>query len=277
MEVPVIDDWVLSTVHIWVIRFDKQEARRLIESKITLERLYEAFVKLHESAQSVSKPVKHNEGGKAGSAIEQTAKEIVDVIYDLDKGTACPKFMVSSRELCQVPVTNGSNSDIVPLGSRLEELEKTVQSLVKGFQDLKTSSTPHAPSFASVAGSALGVTGPFRAGVGHLPGANSHGQAAVGRGVQGQGGARSRVDSLSGRGFPLGQRERLSSESKRSYAEMVSGDQPESEGGQFQYQGRRQPRKVNYGKSNVNIAGGEAAPYEVFIGNKLGLSCAKLS
>ena len=114
---------------------------------------------------------------------------------------------------------------------------------------------------------ALGVTGPFRAGVGHLPGANSHGQAAVGRGVQGQGGARSRVDSLSGRGFSLGQRERLSSESKRSYAEMVSGDQPESEGGQFQYQGRRQPRKVNYGKSNVNIAGGEAAPYEVFIGN----------
>ena len=36
MEVPVIDDWVLSTVHMWVIRFDKQEARRLIESKITL-------------------------------------------------------------------------------------------------------------------------------------------------------------------------------------------------------------------------------------------------
>ena len=34
----------------------------------------------------------------------------------------------------------------------------------------------------------------------------------------------------------------------------------------FQYP-RRNPRKINYGKSTITVAGGEAAPYEVFIGN----------
>ena len=36
---------------------------------------------------------------------------------------------------------------------------------------------------------------------------------------------------------------------------------------EFEYPRRRQPRKVNYGKCKVDIAGGEAAPYEIFIGN----------
>ena len=49
--VVVIEDWVLSTVHMWVVKFDKQAARRLIESKITFERVYEAFVKLTEETQ----------------------------------------------------------------------------------------------------------------------------------------------------------------------------------------------------------------------------------
>ena len=80
----MIEDWVLATVHMWILKFDKVETRRLIETKISFDKVYEAFVKLSEEVPSVVKPVKHV-GGKTGTAIEQTAKEIVDVVYDLDK------------------------------------------------------------------------------------------------------------------------------------------------------------------------------------------------
>ena len=43
--------------------------------------------------------MKHTDGGKAGTAIEQTANEIVDVIYVLDKRVDCPRFVVSSCDL----------------------------------------------------------------------------------------------------------------------------------------------------------------------------------
>ena len=39
------------------------------------------------------------------------------------------------------------------------------------------------------------------------------------------------------------------------------------DGYQHQNNGNRRNRKVNYGKCNVEVAGGEAAPYEVFVGN----------
>ena len=52
------------------------------------------------------------------------------------------------------------------------------------------------------------------------------------------------------------------SEKRKVDAENTNGN-----GDDYQYPGRRRPRKVNYGKCQVDIAGGEAAPYEVFIGN----------
>ena len=84
MVVPVIDDWVLASVHIWVMKLSKEDARRLIVTNIPLEKVFDAFVKLSEEAQCVTKAVKHTDG-RAGTAIEQTAKEIVDVVFHLDK------------------------------------------------------------------------------------------------------------------------------------------------------------------------------------------------
>ena len=144
----VIDDWILATVHMWVIDGEKVEARRRIETHIPYEKLYEAFVKLSEKSQGIKKPVKHTNGAK-GTAIEQTAKEIVDILYDLDKHVDCPRFFISSRDLCQVPITATSNSDVIPLGSRLEELEKTVGKLVKGLDDMKNA-TAQGATFASI-------------------------------------------------------------------------------------------------------------------------------
>ena len=162
--------------------------------------MYDAFVKLSEEAQCVTKPVKHTDG-KAGTAIEQTAKEIVDVIYD------CPRFVLSSRDLCMVPIVSSSNSDVVPNGSRMEQLEKNVQLLVKGFQDMKNAPPP--ASFARVA--TAGTIG--NQGRTQQVGEGVQSGGGGGRGGSAFGGARSRVNSLSGRGGIFGgQRERLPSE-----------------------------------------------------------------
>ena len=42
--------------------------------------------------------------------------------------------MVSGRDLINVPITSVSNSEVVPLGSRMDGLEKTVASLVNPIE-----------------------------------------------------------------------------------------------------------------------------------------------
>jgi hypothetical protein len=139
-----------------------------------------------------------------GPAIEQTAKEIVDVVFDLDKRSDWPRFILSSRDLCQVPITATSNSDVVPLGSRLDEIEKTVGKLVKSLDDMKNN--PVKNTFADIAGggnvSGQGgggwpsVGGQGRGGGGGAAGGQNRGGG--GRGGAPYGEARSRLDSLSG-------------------------------------------------------------------------------
>ena len=58
----------------------------------------------------------------------------------------------------------------------------------------------------------------------------------------------------------------LSEKRKAADRDAEEGDDEENEQ-PFQYPNKHRPRKVNYGKCNVVVAGGEAAPYEVFIGN----------
>ena len=215
----------------------------------------------------VKKPVKHHDNN-SGPGDQQIAKDLVDVLFDIDKIVDCPRFMVTSRELCQVPlVPSAGNSEVVPLGSRMEELENTVGKLVKCFKEFKTSAVAPAPaSFASVAAPSRPVHG---------------GQNGVGVGGS-FGGARPKDNPFSGRSVQnkVGggtmqaarfYREMLMSLSeKRKVDEDDQTDQAENanaNGGEYQYPHKRRARKVNYGKCSVEIAGGEAAPYEVFVGN----------
>ena len=58
--------------------------------------------------------------------------------------------MVSSRDLINVPITSVSNRDIVPLGSRMDGLEKTVATLVKSIEDMKTRHVNEVPKVVVV-------------------------------------------------------------------------------------------------------------------------------
>ena len=145
----------------------------------------------------IKKPVKHHDNS-SGPGDQQIAKDLVDVVFDLDKIVDCPRFMVGSRQLCQVPFAPpSSNSEVIPLGSRMEELESTVDKLVKSFEGFKNNFPTQSTSFASVVGN------DSRAGLGQ----QGHGQSAGQHGAGGPpyGGARSRVDSLSS-GVNVGRR-----------------------------------------------------------------------
>ena len=112
-------------------------------------------MKLSDEAMT-KRPVKHHDN-LSGPGDQQIAKDLVDVLFDIDKRADCPRFMVSSRDLCQVQMFSTSNCEVVPLGSRMEELENTVLKLVKSFEEFKT--RPVEPvasaSFANVAGAGL--------------------------------------------------------------------------------------------------------------------------
>ena len=87
------------------------------------------------------------------------------------------------------------------------------------------------------------------------------------------GGARSKVVTQSGNSAQHNRfaRDRLLSLSEKRKADgdaASHADNPDNStanNGEFQYPPRR--RKVNYGKCSIDVAGGEAAPYEVFVGN----------
>ena len=99
-----------------------------------------------------------------------------------------------------------------------------------------------------------------------------------GGGAGSYGGTRPKDNNFYGRnGHHLGGRNgrdrllSLSEKRKIEDAEQAGGTGAATgdggDGYQNQNNGNRRNRKVNYGKCNVEVAGGEAAPYEVFVGN----------
>ena len=145
-----IKDRVLATTHMWVINFDKDETRRLVKKNFCFEQVFGALMKLYNpdavGVHFCDKPVKHIDNGKPGRALDLSTDELVDIVWKLDKSDDCPDFVISSRELINVPVTSLSNKDVVPLGSRLDGLEKTVASLVKSIEDLKNNQAKEVPN-----------------------------------------------------------------------------------------------------------------------------------
>ena len=118
-----IDNWLLATVNMWVCDTNCKEARRLIEDTFDFDQVFEAYVELCEVMKK-KRPVKHKDKGDLKSALEKTAAELVEDMYNLEQGgeETCPKFVVSSRNLKFVPVA-ASSKDSIAVGARLLSLE----------------------------------------------------------------------------------------------------------------------------------------------------------
>ena len=267
--VTTIDNWLLATVNMWVCDISCREARQLIEDNFDFEQVFEAYVVLCEVVGK-KRPTKHKDKGDLKSALEKTAAELVEDIYNLEQGDEliCPKFVVSSRSLKHVPMSASSNKDDIAVGARLLSLEQEMKKLsglekamvdltnsVKDLKDVRKENVAAVPTFAGVAAAAaISVGGQGQQGATGYVRPPGHGQGDV---------QRSRVGSMGGSRLEAQHVQRKRLDSKRKHDEDGEGEEqqpPWLPGGN---QSRR-PRKVNYGKSGVTVAGGEAAPYMRF-------------
>ena len=65
------------------------------------------------------------------TAVSLYAKELTDLVWKLDKEKAMPKVVVSSHLLSKIPIGKAGlrPSEVVPLGTRMDSLEKVVEKL----------------------------------------------------------------------------------------------------------------------------------------------------
>ena len=162
---------------------------------------------------------------------------------------------MTSSNLPQVPGVIKDSVQAEPaVTARLDNIEKMVESLTKGFKEIKSTKQNQWP--------AIQVNGvPAHVQAGHSQ-ANGQELGAVPRRETGAVSAATRERSPS-----------LKRSAEDAQLENVPGaaGQPKEASwsqvvGRNQGQGRRQ-RPVQYGTSKVHVAGGEARPYDVVVGN----------
>ena len=160
---------------------------------------------------------------------------------------------------------NSLNPTKKTVTARLDNIEKMMENLSKGFSELKKGQSNQWPALQ-----VNGVPVPAEGAVlGHAAA-----QGGGHRPPQQFGGARSRQQAslpIGGQGL----RERSDSRKRKAEADQVQEHQQEQPSDQDQagqrpwnqvVAGGRGRRKVQYGTSQVKVTGGEAAPYEVFVG-----------
>ena len=249
----------------------------LIQTIFTEKEVFDALSELH-GFMNYDAPGGHNNTMER-TALSLYAKELTDLVWKLDSEKALPRVVVSSHLVSKIPVGKSGlrPSDVVPISTRMDSLEKVVEKLslsLVTFTDKMAAGQPlQCNSFnVGVAGNVRKSQGADNGNVAggaaptvslSVPTPSAPSWAEV-MGSQGGAGAgpvqpvQAKVDSNgAGRGVGLG-RGRLNSKRKA---------EDESPDGFQTVPPRRQPRKVNYGKSNTTLAGAEAAPIDIFIGN----------
>ena len=80
------------------------------------------------------------------------AKELVELVSKLDMEGKMPKIVVCSDQLARIPVGKSSlaTADVVPISSRMSDLENIVNKLSDSFEKFKTEGMR--PSFANALG-----------------------------------------------------------------------------------------------------------------------------
>ena len=275
----LLDSAVLGTVHMNIKRGVSPETIDIIVSSFTEEEILGAKTELIESMGMVV-PGGHNDTAERTAAYLY-ARELIELVYELDKDNRMPKVVVSSDQLARVPfgkigITAG---EAVPIGARMNDLEETVKKLCVSFEKFRNDNQAKAveKTFASIASGNLGAVSKnnhVRHGAGippniHVTGPN--GSWATEMDGQGQAGYGHNQGGQHGRGLHPGGRQ-PGSHGGRSVSPKRAREDGDNGAGGGQHDGQfklphRRPRKVTYGKSKVTVEGAEAAPVEIFIGN----------
>ena len=285
----VLDSAVLGTVHMHIKTGVSTDIIELVVTSFTEEEILNAKTELIDFI-GMGIPGGHKDTAERTAAYLY-AKELVELVNELDKGNRMPKVVVSSDQLGRVPLGKKglSPADAVPISARMNNLEDTVKKLCESFDKFRSENNKASKAvektFADIANGGLGavqknranqgmnggarqggppnihVTGPPQNGYGNCWATEMNGQTAQGFNQGGH----------LGRGLQAGGR--AGAGAGRSVSPKRSREESENDGsggqanGQFQTVPPRRPRKVTYGRSKVTMEGAEAAPVEIFIGN----------
>ena len=266
MAMAMVDCWQLATIGMWVDKLDAGGALKLICDTFTWETLWEGAVELNQqvAGKQLDKKIPMNrDQGEQKDRVKILGSNILASLQELKNVADPPAFVVTSTSLAFVPGVVKSNVEAEPaVTARLDNIEKMMENLSKGFSELKKGQPNQWPAL-QLNGVPLPAEGAV---LGHA--------AAQGGGHRPPQQARNRQQAtlpIGGQGL----RDRSDSRKRKAEAEQVQANQHEQVPEQDQAGQRpwnqvvagRGRRKVQYGTSQVKVTGGEAAPYDVFVGN----------
>ena len=261
----MIDSWILATISMWMDRVDKHEVIKLIGDSFTWEDLWEAATEVNKlciARKMTCHIPKNRDQGDLKDRVAVLANTLLASLDELKGRSDHPVFCVTSSNLANVPGIVKDRIKAEPaVTARLDNIEKMVESLSRGFAEIKSSKINQWP--------ALQVNGVAA----HAPSQPGHGQG--GHLGEGQGALLGAVGRRNSAVYGSASRERSPSMKRSADAAQLensdgSGSRQPAETPWSQVvsrnQGRRQ-RPVQYGTAKVNIAGGEARPFDIVVGN----------
>ena len=261
----MVDSWKLSTISMWLDKLDQDGALRLICDNFDWEGLWEAAAKLNQLCVDRDMDLRiprNRDQGVLKDRVSILGKAVLASIVELKGKADPPVYYVTSSSLGYVPGVVKDNVQADPsVTARLENIEKLVENLAKGFNEIKSAQPTKAPQDWP----ALQVNGVATAG------SQGHGSNQA----QGFNSERSRVGPTLGKeytplNFPQVNRSRSPSIKRSAEQAELHGPAPQETPWSTvagRNQGRRQ-RTVQYGTAKLPVtARGEAAPYSVVVGN----------
>ena len=269
----ILDNVVIASAHMYTMTGNRSDIIDMIVTSFKEDEIKSAKTELIEFVGMNLSNAGHRDTAER-SAAYLYAKELVALVYELDKENRMPKVVVSSDMLYKVPFGKKglSPSEVVPISARMNNIEEMVKKLSDSFtkfqKDYQGSKTAE-KSFADVAAGGVAGIRPR----GHAA-ASDRRTATPTVHVQSPSPIdwASHVERENGQVTPRQHALRQSSshlEPRGSSSRSVSPKRPreDDDADQFQKPKNRSPRKVAYGKSKVTIEGAEAAPVEFYIGN----------
>ena len=247
-DVEIIDNAILGMAMMWADQTTVANAEKLVQKHFqhSYKDVHDALVLLWEkTGKMVKKPAKHTKNDK----FELSSRELIDLIIKLkDHKEQKVKVIMTPRTLAMVPIMESTwgEGDEASTSARLLNLERQMSEmrleLTKGVQVMTQSRQALPPK--TEAARLERVQTPY-AEIASRPGAGSDRTEQRKR------------KTGSDTGTTVNQPQLPVHAGQEDGFQLVKGRK------------KKQPRNVHYGTGNTGTggAGGEAAPYEVWIGN----------
>ena len=254
----MVDSWKLVTIGMWVDKLEKEGALTLICDTFDWDELWEAAAELNKqcAGRTMEAHIPRNRDlGEQKDRVRIVGANVLNSLHELKSQAEPPVFVVTSTSLALVPGVVKSTLKADPaVESRLDNMEKLLENLSKGLQEMKNSQKTEQPAIQ-----VNGVPVQQQAGLGrqdHVQGVKQNVME-----VDPRTGARNKHSTLPIGGLDLrsrsDSRKRKAEQDQREQQAAEVQDQPpqdERQGWNDVAAGRGRRKKVQYGTSKLRVA-----------------------